>query len=147
MTKKELGMNLFKQGYNCAQSVAGAFSDEMNMSVEEAVKIASPFGGGMGRMREVCGAVSGMFMVLGRLEGYDQVDREKQKALYEKVNILADKFKAETGSIICKELLGLTKKENDLTPEKRDEKYYKKRPCAELVSLACEIMEEYLGSK
>ncbi|MBQ7257920.1 MAG: C_GCAxxG_C_C family protein [Abditibacteriota bacterium] len=147
MTKKELGMNLFKQGYNCAQSVAGAFANEMSMSVEEAVKIASPFGGGMGRMREVCGAVSGMFMVLGRLEGYDQVDREKQKALYEKVNILADKFKAETGSIICKELLGLTKKENDLTPEKRDENYYKKRPCVELVGLACEILEDYLGSK
>ncbi len=147
MTKKELGMNLFKQGYNCAQSVAGAFSDEMNMSVEEAVKIASPFGGGMGRMREVCGAVSGMFLVLWRIEGNDAVDPTKQKALYEKVQMLAEKFKSETGSIVCKELLGLTKKENDPTPEKRDEKYYKKRPCAELVGLACEIMEEYLGSK
>ena len=145
MSKKDIGMELFKSGFNCAQSVMGACACEMDMTLEEAVKIASPFGGGMGRMREVCGAVSGMFMVLGRLEGYDQVDRDKQKALYEKVNILADKFKAETGSIICKELLGLTKKENDLTPEKRDENYYKKRPCVELVGLACEILENHLN--
>ena len=147
MTKKELGMDIFQKGYNCAQSVMGAFAGEMNMSFEEAVKIASPFGGGMGRMREVCGAVSGMFMVLGRMEGYDKVDREKQKELYEKVNILADKFKSETGSIVCRELLGLTKKEGDPTPDKRDENYYKKRPCVELVGLACEILEDYLGSK
>ena len=140
------GVAYFKQGYNCSQAVFASCADLYGMTDEQlALRLSASFGGGMGRMREVCGAVSGMFMVLGRLEGYDQVDREKQKALYEKVNILADKFKAETGSIICNELLGLTKKENDLTPEKRDENYYKKRPCVELVGLACEILENHLN--
>ena len=147
MSRADRAEELFRQGYNCGQSVFAAFADVLGMTVEEAAKIASPFGAGFGKLREVCGAVSGMFMVLGRMEGYDKVDREKQKELYEKVNILADKFKSETGSIVCRELLGLTKKEGDPTPDKRDENYYKKRPCVELVGLACEILEDYLGSK
>ena len=138
-------MEYFSEGFNCAQAVMGAFAKEMDMTFAEAVKIASPFGGGLGRMREVCGAVTGMYMVLGRLEGYNSPNPEKQKALYETVQMLAEKFKAQTGSIVCKEITGLAK--DGATPEKRTEEYYKKRPCVEIVGLACEILDEYLSSK
>lgn len=142
--KKEIGIELFKSGYNCAQSVAGAFSEEMNMPLNEVLMISSPFGGGMGRMREVCGAVSGMFIVLGKLKGSNTTDPEEKKKIYEEVQILAERFKKETGSIVCKELLGLEKITKDPTPEDRTETYYKKRPCVEMVGLACEILEDYL---
>ena len=147
MTKKEVGMEYFSEGFNCAQDVMGAFAKEMDMTFAEAVKIASPFGGGLGRMREVCGAVSGMCMVLGRLEGYNTPDPEAQKKLYATVQELSEKFRAETGSIICREILGLDKKENDPTPEKRCDAYYKKRPCGETVGIACEILEKYFAEK
>lgn len=141
--KKELGMKYFSEGYNCAQSVMLAFAKELNLSEEESAKIASPFGGGMGRMREVCGAVSGMFMVLGRIEGYGKPNPLAQKDLYTSVQKLAEEFKSESGSIVCKELLGLDNKEKDPTPSPRTERYYKKRPCIELVGLACEILEKH----
>lgn len=143
--KRDKGIELFKSGYNCAQSVAGAFAEEMNMSLEDVLMISSPFGGGMGRMREVCGAVSGMFIVLGKLKGSKTTDPAEKKKIYEEVQILAERFKKETGSIICKELLGLLKPEGCATPDKRDETYYKKRPCVEMVALACDILESYLN--
>lgn len=145
MSKKEKGMEIFSQGYNCAQSVAGAFAEEVGKPFEEITKTVSPFGGGMGRMREVCGAVSGMFFVLGALEGYDSPNQEKKKELYATVQKLAEEFKKETGSIICSELLGLQEKQSDPTPDERNETYYKVRPCKELVGIACEILENYLS--
>lgn len=146
MNHKELAMQLFKDGYNCSQAVTAAFSDVTGVSFEDSIKFASSFGGGMGRMREVCGAVSGMFLVLGMIEGYsDPKDNVSKKAHYEKVQYLAGQFKKEYGSIICRELLGLDKKENsDPTPSERTETYYKKRPCGELVGTAAEILDRYL---
>ena len=107
MTKREeKAKNLFLQGYNCAQAVFGAFADECGLSEETAIKIASSFGGGMGGMREVCGAVSGMLMAAGLLYGYDQADDKKAKsAHYARVRELAEQFRTENGTIICKELL------------------------------------------
>lgn len=147
MTKKELGENYFAAGYNCAQSVVLAFKDELNLDEETLKKISSAFGGGMGRMREVCGAVSGMFMVLGLKKGYsDPQDAKYKGEYYALIQNLAGKFKAQNGSIICRELLGLRERASDPAPEKRTEEYYKKRPCKLLVGDACEILDEYLKS-
>lgn len=146
MNRREKGELLFKQGYNCAQAVALAFSDKLALSEDTIAKTVSPFGGGFGRMREVCGAVSGMLFVLGSLEGngLDGND-EKKLALYQKVQSLMNEFKERNGSYICRELLSLPDGNSEPTPEKRTETYYKKRPCAMLVGDACEILENYLS--
>lgn len=145
MTRKEKAMQSFKDGYNCAQCMLIAFEDLLSIDLETALKISSPFGGGMGRLREVCGSVSGMFMVLGFVKGYDAADDYAgKKELYEHVQELARRFEADNGSIICRELLGLTVKHDDATPEKRTEEYYKVRPCDEKVGSAAEIFEAYL---
>ena len=145
MTRKEKAMEKFLEGYNCSQSVVFAFEDCLTIDVDTALKMASPYGGGMGRLREVCGSVSGMFMVLGFLKGYDDPkDSEGKKQLYTHVQELARRFEEENGSIVCRDLLGLSVKKEDATPSPRDDSYYKKRPCKELVGSAAEILEEYL---
>ena len=148
MTRKEKAMQAFKEGYNCAQSLLIAYEDMLTIDLETAKKISSPFGGGMGRLREVCGAVSGMFMVLGFIEGYNGADDfDGKKSLYEHVQLLGKRFEEENGSIICRELLGLTVKHDDATPEKRTESYYKARSCEECVGSAAEILEAYLKER
>lgn len=138
----------FTEGYNCAQAVCLAFADIMGMDESTAAKISSPFGGGMGRMREVCGAVSGMYIVLGFVRGYDNPnDADSKKALYAEVRDLAERFKAEFGSIICRELLDGVEHTNGPTPEKRTESYYHKRPCGEQVAYCAYILESYLTQK
>lgn len=135
----------FKKGYNCSQAVFLAFSDLYDMNETTALKLSSSFGGGMGRLREVCGAVSGMFMVAGIIYGYDSPsDQEKKKQHYERIQELAKEFKIENHSIICRELLGLPQKSDSPIPEKRTEEYYKKRPCVEMVATAAAIMENYI---
>lgn len=122
MNHEERAVALFKQGYNCSQSVFAAFSEELGMDQETALKISSSFGGGMGRLREVCGAVSGMFMVLGLKEGYtDPNDGSLKAQHYQKVQELAKKFEQENGSIVCRELLGLNQK-HDSPVQKRERK-------------------------
>ena len=147
MTKKESGENYFAAGYNCAQSVVLAFKEEVGLDEETLKKISSSFGGGMGRMREVCGAVSGMLMVLGLIKGYsDPQDGKYKGEYYALIQRLAGKFKERNGSIICRELLGLKESVSAPSPEKRTDEYYKKRPCKLLVGDACEILDEYLKS-
>ena len=138
----------FKRGYNCAQAVAIAFSEEMGMSETELAKLASSFGGGMGKMREVCGAVSGALLVYGALRGNsDPEDGEAKKAHYAKVQEFAARFKAEHETIICRELLKniALKKENSSEPEPRTEDYYRVRPCVRFVETAATILEEMLA--
>lgn len=148
MTRKEKAIQSFHEGYNCAQCMMLAFEDLLSIDLATALKLSSPFGGGMGRLREVCGSVSGMFLVLGFIEGYHAPDDyEGKKALYEHVQQLAQSYEAENGSIICRELLGLQVKKEDAAPEKRTEEYYKKRPCAEKIGSAVEILEAYLHTK
>lgn len=141
--KSEKAAELFKTGYNCAQSVLGAFHEEIGMTFEEALKLASSFGGGMGRMREVCGAVSSMFMIAGIKKGYispnDDVTKEKHYTL---IQNLAEKFKKEYGTIICRELLG--EDDNSPVPSKRTEQYYQERPCENFIKTAAKIIEENL---
>ena len=136
---------LFLSGYNCAQAVFITYRDVAAMGEEAAATVSAPFGGGMGRLREVCGAVSGMTMVAGFLSPNAQPnDNENKKKLYSMVQALAEEFRLENGSIVCRELLGLDVKKEEATPEKRTEEYYKKRPCVELVGSATEILEQYL---
>lgn len=146
MTRKEKAMQNFMEGYNCTQSIILAFEDLITIDIETALKIASPFGGGMGRLREVCGSVSGMFMVLGYMKGYgDPKDYEGKKQLYEHVQELARRFEEKNGSIVCRNLLGLAVKKEEAVPSLRTEEYYKKRPCKELIGCAAEILEEYMS--
>ena len=141
----KLAKNYFKEGYNCSQSVFLAFCDEYGMDQEMALRISSSFGGGMGRLREVCGAVTGMFMVCGLVFGYtDSKDQALKTEHYTRIQELASKFIDENGSIICRELLGLGEEKESPVPELRTSEYYKKRPCAELVSIAAKLMEDYI---
>ena len=138
-------MELFTEGYNCSQAVFLAFSDKYDIEKTAAVKLASSFGGGMGRMREVCGAVSGMFMVAGLLYGYDDPKAKEEKAEhYARIQELAAKFTDINGSIVCRELLGLSQKKDDPNPSERTEEYYKKRPCVQLCGIAAALMEQYI---
>ena len=145
--KARKAMELFQQGYNCAQAVMGAFADDMDMDFRQAMLLSSSFGGGLGRMREVCGAVSGMAMVAGLDKGYSDPKATAEKAAhYDRVQQLANKFKEENGSIICRELLGLSKSGPDSpVPEPRTEAYYRKRPCQLLVGQCAAILERELG--
>lgn len=187
-TRKEKAARLFKEGYNCSQAVFAAYADKYGIDEETALKLSASFGGGMGRMREVCGAVSGMFMIAGLETGAtDGKDAAGKKANYDMVQKMAEVYRKENGSIICKELLGLvpmpTRQEEaggiedmqtnggleaaeladrktatdssdaqknrttqftDTQPEARTPEYYKKRPCAELVQMACDIIENVL---
>ncbi len=135
----------FLKGYNCSQAVFLAFSDLYEMDEKAAARLRSSFGGGMGRLREVCGAVSGMFLAAGMLYGYDKPgDAQGKKEHYARIQQLAKAYEAENGSIVCRELLGLAQKRDEPVPEKRTEEYYKKRPCKKLVRMAAAIMEQYI---
>lgn len=142
---KDRAVELFKQGYNCSQSVFAAFCEECGMDFQTALKISSSFGGGMGRLREVCGAVTGMFMVAGMKYGYtDPKDRLSKADHYKRIQQLAEEFKEKNGSIVCRELLGLSTQSESHIPEARTDEYYKKRPCAELVGDAAEIIYKFM---
>ena len=146
--KSEKARELFKNGYNCAQSVFCAFCDETGMSFEEALKLSSSFGGGMGRLREVCGAVSAMFMIAGIKYGYTTPDNDDIKGKhYELIQRLAKEFEAKHGTIICRELLGLDIKNDSPIPSKRTEQYYAERPCEEFIATAAEIIENYINKQ
>ena len=140
--KQEKAKELFKQGYNCSQSVLGVFCEELGMDFDTAMKVALSFGGGMGRMREVCGTVSGMFMAAG-LAFSDEKGSNKAEQ-YKIVQELAKKFKDMNGSIICRELLEGVETSTSPIPSERTEAYYKKRPCVELVGDAVGILEEFI---
>ncbi len=140
-----LAKELFEKGYNCAQSVLAAFCDVTGLDFETALKLSSSFGGGMGRLREVCGAVSGILMAAGLLYGYtDAKDDEAKSDHYRLVQALALRFKAENDSLICRDLLGMTAEHDSPVPEKRTESYYQKRPCADYVACAAELLDKYI---
>lgn len=139
---------LFREGYNCSQAVTLAFADELEargISKEMAASLASSFGGGLGRLREVCGCVSGMALVCGALEGYtDPKAAAEKQDHYKKIQELVTTFKNENGSYICRELLAGINTDTNPVPEARTESYYKKRPCAELAACAADILERHL---
>lgn len=144
----EEASRLFRSGYNCAQAVAGAFADDLGLPVETVARMVSGFGGGFGRLREVCGAVSGMTFVYSALRGYGVADDPKAKtATYAGVQALAEDFRKCNGSIVCKELLGLKKPEGTPVSEARTPEYYQKRPCPELVRCAAELLDAHLNGE
>ena len=145
----EKAVALFKEGYNCSQSVVAAYADIYGFSQEQALKMSASFGAGIGRMRETCGAACGMFLLAGLDTGATEgSDNEGKSYNYKVVQDLAEKFRQENGSLICSELLGLNKQEP--TPhqaEVRTPEYYKKRPCALMVETAARIFAAYLEAK
>ena len=145
----ELAKQLFMQGYTCAQAVVLAFEDLTGLDRTVAAKLSSGFGGGMGRMREVCGAVSGMFMVYDLVCGYSEPgDMESKKCVYADIRELAERFKAKSGgSIVCRELLAGVQTTQGGDPEQRTAEYYAKRPCPQLVALAADVLDGYLKEK
>ena len=156
MGHKELARDLFVEGYNCAQAVFVAFCDVTGLSRDYALRLSSSFGGGMGRLREVCGAVSGMFMVAGILYGYTSpTDDGQKKGHYALIQSLAAKFKERThgDSIICRELLCALSAEKKAasdtasTPTPRNDEFYKARPCLRFVECAAEILDELIAEK
>lgn len=147
MNKADRAEELFRMGYNCSQSVYAAFAEELGISVEEAAKRASPFGAGFGKLREVCGAVSGMVLVLGDLCGYqDPTDAAGKQALYALVQQMCGSFEASEGSLICRDLLGLAEGEDLAEPAVRTEEYYQSRPCVGACRRAAEILEAEMES-
>jgi len=135
----------FNSGYNCSQSVLLAYEDylkEKGLDHKTVLRMASPLGGGISRLREVCGAVSALCLLIGLTDGYDTPDDEKKKALYSKVQKLVMDFQERRGSIICRELLGLEQKHDQPTPSKRTKEYYAERPCADLCATAATIFEK-----
>ena len=132
-------VELFMEGKNCSQAFFVAFATDLGLSEETALAISIGLGGGVGRMREVCGAISGSAMVVGlKYPDYDKTQ------VYEKVRQIADEFKKTNPSIVCKELLGLSKPETSSIPEARTQEYYQKRPCVKIVEDAAKATEKIL---
>lgn len=150
------GVELFKQGYNCSQSVALTFADWYDVPVGLMARMSASFGGGIGRMRETCGSALGMFMLAGLEVASEEANQEIKKLNYEAVQALAATFKEQTGSLCCKELLGLNKQRADgtipeiticATPEARTDEYYKKRPCIRMVETGIRTYIKFLENR
>lgn len=149
-SRVEQAVAAFHEGYNCSQAVFSTYADLFGIDRDTALRLSASFGGGMGRLRQVCGAVSGMFLLNGLLNGStDPTDREAKKYNYERVQQLAAAFKEENGSIVCADLLAGCGLSADRYPDpsRRDEAYYRKRPCAELVRCCARLVEERLLEK
>ena len=145
MDRVKKAEELFKSGYNCAQSVFGAFCDDLGVDFDTAMKISEGFGAGMGRMRLTCGAVSAITMIAGMKLSRGAEEGDTRAVVYDKIHKMADEFAKNNGSIICGDLLGLNEnKVYNPNPEARDDAYYKKRPCVEFVKECVTIAEKYL---
>lgn len=141
MTKGEQAKELFLNGYNCSQAVVLAFADEMELDKELAARLTMGFGGGMSRLREVCGSVSAMTFVISALYPEDKA------SVYSRVQEVAGIFREKHGSVVCRELLHLNIKGADSpVPSPRTAEYYKKRPCPDIVASAADILENYIKS-
>lgn len=144
-SRVEDAVKTFEAGYGCAQSVFATYADFFGMDRETALKLASPLGGGIGRMREVCGAVTGMALLAGLKDGNTNPgDEEARERIYLLVREMSDRFKDENGTIICRELLGIRTREQSAKPDKRTLEYYENRPCRRLVAGAAKIIEEMI---
>lgn len=145
----EKAVSFFKEGYNCSQSVVAAYADLYGFSHEQALKMSASFGGGIGRMRQTCGAACGLFLLAGLESGCTEgKNREGKETNYRMVQQFAEEFRKRNGSLICAELLGLSKNApTPTTPDARTAEYYKKRPCVKMVEEAARIFGEYLQSK
>lgn len=147
MNRVDKAAELFLEGFNCSQSVFAAFCDRFGMDEETAKRVSAGLGGGVGRMREVCGAVSGAAMVLGSIASATEGDDKESKAKnYELVREFAERFKQRHGgTVICREMLKLNvPMENSVMPESRTAEYYKNRPCLKAVEDAADILTQMI---
>ena len=143
MTHAQKAAQYFCEGYNCSQAVVLAFCEDLKLDKELALKLSSSFGGGMGRLREVCGAVSGMFMVAGILHGYSNpTDKKAKDEHYKLIQQLAEEFKKIHSTYVCKDLLKVAGKQPPIS-EERTEEYYKTRPCVNFVVAAADILDKH----
>ena len=141
----EKAVELFKSGYNCSQSVFAAYADLFGIDSETALKVSAGLGGGCGRQRELCGAVSGAAMIIGlKFGSVDGNDREGKKLCYEKVREFTAEFKKTNPSIVCRELLGIGTTPESAQPDERNQQYYQKRPCAQIVSDSARALEKII---
>lgn len=140
-------VELFNSGYNCAQSVTVAFADLYGLTKEQALHVSASFGGGIGRMRETCGAACGMFILAGfEKAAKDGADKDGKAANYALVQRLAEEFKKRNGALTCRELLGLDEeKKESSVPSERNATYYATRPCAKIVKEAAHLWCDYLN--
>lgn len=146
-SRVEYARRLFESGCNCAQSVFVAYADLLGMDIEMALKMSSAMGGGIGRMREVCGTVSAMAMLAGLKEGNaDPEDEEAKEHIYALVRHMSALFKEQQGTIICRELLGIEGMEESAKPSRRTPEFYASRPCGRIIACAAEIIEDVLFS-
>ncbi|MCF0182007.1 MAG: C_GCAxxG_C_C family protein [Muribaculaceae bacterium] len=150
------GVARFMEGYNCSQSVALAFADWYDVPAGLMARMSASFGGGIGRMRETCGSALGMFLLAGLETASEHADQVIKAQNYAAVQQLAADFKAQTGSIVCRELLGLNKRRADgtmpevaivATPEPRTAEYYRKRPCVRMVETAIRTYMAWLAGR
>ncbi len=145
MDHAEEARRLFLEGYNCAQAVFCAFCDLTGLDIDSAARMSSSFGGGVGRLREVCGTVSGALLALGMLQGYaDPHDPEAKAAHYQRVQEFARRFREKNGTIVCRELLKDVPTTPGGIPEPRTPEFYKRRPCLRLVGESAAILDEML---
>ncbi|MBQ8206463.1 MAG: C_GCAxxG_C_C family protein [Bacilli bacterium] len=147
MDKAKKAVELFESGYNCSQAIVLAFEDYLNVDRKTLQSLSSSFGGGISRLREVCGCVSGMAIIMGIIHGdYDVNDNDQKAKHYELIQKLALKFKEKTNSINCAELLDKVKEVESPTPEVRTKEYYEKRPCSKYIKIMAEIIESELSN-
>ena len=139
--RAERSRTLFRTGYNCTQAVVMSYADVLDTDVQTLLAVSLPFGGGLSRLREVCGAVSGMALLTGLMAPPpDPADRTGKAAAYERVQNVAERFRMQHGAIVCRELLGIAVRKEEPMPEARTEAYYRKRPCIELIASAARIV-------
>lgn len=144
-SRVQRAVDTFESGFNCCQSVFATYADLFGMDRENALRMSCSMGGGVGRMREICGTVSAMALLAGFQCGNTNPQDEEAKTYnYEKVRALADAFKEKQGTIICRELLGIQDREQSAAPSERTQQYYATRPCSQLVACAAELIEEML---
>lgn len=144
-SRVEDAVRTFEEGYNCAQSVFATYAELFGMDREAALKLSCPMGAGVGRMREICGAVSSMALLAGLKEGNaDPDDEDAKERIYSLVREMSDLFQEENGSVVCRELLGIEGREESARPDKRTPEYYASRPCGRFIACASKIIEEIL---
>lgn len=145
MDRKQLAHDYFKQGYNCAQAVVLAFEDLLPLNFDTLKNVSSAFGGGFARTRNICGAVSGIGMVIGLLSEHLADEEADKKDIYQKVRSVSDKFLNKNGTLLCGELLkNLPNITSNYVPSARTAEYYATRPCVKFVIDAVELVEEYI---
>lgn len=149
MTRADHAKELFLKGYACSNALTIPFCDLTNISETEMLKLSLPLGGGLGRLRLTCGAISGMALIIGLIFSKEEVSEENKLYVYGIVQELTEKFKQEKKTLVCEDLLRNAQLEVEFAgkPEARTDEYYKKRPCANIVYLAAKILEDYLISK